>query len=143
VLLATAGGAIAYLRHRVRNLSRAIKALEQRAEALADQNWELREAEERARSFLEEQGDLFVRRTRDSNITYANEAYGALLGRRPEDLVGTATMPDILEQGESALLPDGSRMHDQKIASRDGPRWIAWREAAVRSDDNRSEIQSV
>lgn len=143
VLLATAGGAIAYLRHRVRSLSRAINALEQRAEALADQNWELREAEERARSFLEAQGDLIVRRTRDGTITYANEAYGALLGRRPEDLVGTATMPDILEQGESALLPDGSRMHDQKIASRDGPRWIAWREAAVRSDDNRSEIQSV
>ena len=36
--------------------------LEARIEELSDRNWELREAEERARSLLEAQGDLIVRR---------------------------------------------------------------------------------
>lgn len=142
-LLAAASLFIAFLVHRVRTLTAAVNALEQRTDALSDRNWELREAEERARSFLEAQGDLIVRRTRDGTITYANDAYCALMGRRAESLVGTGAVPDILEQGDTALLPDGSRVHDQKIASRDGPRWIAWRDVAVRTDENRSEIQSV
>ena len=41
------------------------------------------------------------------------------------------------------MLPDGSRMHDQKIATADGARWIAWRDVAVRGDGERNEIQSV
>ncbi len=142
-LLAAAGLFIAFLIHRVQTLTAAVDALEQRADALSDRNWELREAEERARSFLEAPGDLIVRRTRDSRITYANDAYCTLMGQRAESLVGTGAVPDILEQGDSALLPDGSRVHDQKIASRDGPRWIAWRDVAVRTDENHSEIQSV
>src|SRR5262249_11780643 len=49
-----------------------------------------------------------------------------------------------LEQGEVTLRPDGARVHDQKIASADGPRWIAWREAPVRADhEDRTETQSV
>ena len=50
----------------------------------------------------------------------------------------------MLEQGETALEPDGTRIHDQKIAGPLGPRWIAWREALVRSDASRpAEMQCV
>jgi len=141
--LAAAGVFIAFLIYRVRTLTAAVHTLEHHANELSNRNWELREAEEHSRNFLEAQGDLIVRRTRDGSITYANDAYCTLTGRRAEALVGTCIVPDILEQGDTALLPDGSRVHDQKIASANGPRWIAWRDVAVRTDESRSEIQSV
>ena len=50
----------------------------------------------------------------------------------------------MIEQGDSALLGDGTRSHDQKIATRTGGRWIAWREVMVRAGSrNRTEVQSV
>jgi signal transduction histidine kinase/CheY-like chemotaxis protein len=51
------------------------------------------------------------------------------------------TLP-VEQQGETATLPDGTRVYDQKIAAPSGTRWIAWREVTVR-DDHGSEIQSV
>lgn len=142
-LLPAAGIAIACLVYRVRMLKAALRAMERRIDELSDRAWELRESEERARAFLEAQGDLIVRRTRDGTITYANDAFCRLVGRRAEALVGTRAAPDILEQGDTAILTDGSRIHDQKVACSDGPRWIAWRDVAVRSDESHSEIQSV
>lgn len=141
-LFAAAGLSVVFLVRRMRALKTAIQTLERRADELSDQNWELRESEERARSFLEAQGDLIVRRTREGTITYVNDAYCRLIGQRPENLVGIAVFPDILEQGDTALLPDGSRVHDQKIASANGPRWIAWRDVSVRADKS-NEVQSV
>ena len=48
----------------------------------------------------------------------------------------------IEEQGEATALIDGTRLHDQKISTVDGARWIAWREVTVRTDGD-SEVQSV
>ena len=132
-----------YLINRNRVLRAANRQLEARAEELSDRVWELKEAEERARGFLEAQGDLIVRRDRAGAITYVNDAYCALTGKNADILIGSTALPEILEQGDSALLADGSRVHDQKIASADGARWIAWRDVAVRGDGDRSEIQSV
>ena len=53
-----------------------------RCEELADSTWELKEAEARATSLLEAQGDLIVRRDSDGRITYVNDAYCALTGTR-------------------------------------------------------------
>jgi len=33
-----------------------------------------------------------------------------------------------------ALEPNGTRIHDQKIATALGPRWIGWREGLIRTD---------
>ena len=53
------------------------------------------------------------------------------------------TLP-VLEQGEIRVMPDGTRMHDQKIETADGPRWLAWREAVVFMEASGSaEVQSV
>ena len=43
-------------------------------EALVDRNWELQEAEQRARSLFESQGDLVVLRASDGRITFVNDA---------------------------------------------------------------------
>ena len=40
------------------------------------------------------------------------------------------------------MLADGTRVHDQKIDTEAGPRWIAWREVVVRTDD-RHEVQAA
>ena len=80
-LFAAACTAIAFMLIRGRMLKEKMRAFEARAEELADRNWELREAEERARSLLEAQGDLIVRRDAQGNITYANDAFCDLLGQ--------------------------------------------------------------
>ena len=141
-LLAAACTGLFVLLIRARKLKGRMQALETRVEELADRNWELREAEERARSLLESQGDLIVRRDPQGRVTYANEAFCALSGQVREDLIGKAVELVVLEHGAVSVLGDGTRVFDQKIASGNAARWIAWREVAVRSDRG-SETQGV
>ena len=141
-LFAAACTGLFFLLIRGRMLKEKMRASEARAEELADRNWELREAEERARSLLEAQGDLIVRRDAQGNITYANDAFCDLLGKTRGALIGKPAELAVLEQGVVAVLADGTRAHDQKIACGDATRWIAWREVAVRSEQG-SETQGV
>ena len=141
-LFAGACAFIAFMLMRRRTAKIKMRELEIRIEELADRNWELREAEVRARSLLEAQGDLIVRRDTQGNVTYANDAYCALAGKSRDELLGQPPALPVLEQGVVELLADGTRSHDQKIANGDAARWIAWREVAVRTEDG-SETQSV
>ena len=75
---------------------------------------------------------MIVRRDADGRITYANDAYCRLAGCSARALIGRDIALPLLEQGPVAALPDGTRMHDQKIAAPDGPRWIAWRDVTIR-----------
>jgi PAS domain S-box-containing protein len=126
--------ALATLSMRLRWLNRRMRAIAVHNETLVDRNWELKEAEERARSLFESQGDLIVLRDSDDCITFANDAYCELAGQARGALIGSRFGFEILEQGEAALEANGTRIHDQKIATPLGPRWIAWREGLVRSD---------
>ncbi|MDE2284857.1 MAG: response regulator [Hyphomicrobiales bacterium] len=135
-------GALGILMSRIRQMKRELRDFETRLDEAADRNWEIREAQERTKSFFEAQDDVIVRRDRDGAITYANDAFCALAGRRRENLIGTTFAPPVVEQGETTLLPDGARAYDQKIAAASGARWIAWREVTVRTDDD-SQMQSV
>src|SRR5450631_1625417 len=127
-LFALACVALATLSIRLRFLRRKIGKIVLHSEALADRNWELREAEERARSLFEKQGDLIVLRNGQGHITFVNDAYCELALAARSALIGSAFTFEVLEQGDIVLERDGTRIHDQKIASRLGPRWIAWRE---------------
>ena len=142
VLLAAACTAIAYLLVRRRMLIATTRKLAARVEQLFDRNWELREAEERARSLLEAQGDVIVRRDAQGRITYANDAFCTLAGAAPEQLIGNEDELHVLAQGPVTVLGDGTRVHDQKIACGDAARWIAWREVPVRSEAG-NETQGV
>jgi PAS domain S-box-containing protein len=142
-LFAAACAGLALLVYRNRSLCRQMRLLEERVEELADRNWELKESEERARSFIEAQGDVIVRRDSDGRITYANDAFCALIGRSRNSLLGAAVALPVVAQGAATTLPDGTRVHDQKIDGTDGARWIAWREVTVRNDRSGTEIQSV
>ena len=132
-LFGAACGAIGLLvaaRHRLRA---QLHAAAERIEELADRNWELKEAEERAKSFLEAQGDVIVRRDGEARITFVNDAFCALAGASRSSLLGRPGTLDVIEQGDTVLKPDGTRVHDQRIAGRDGMRWIAWRDVVVRA----------
>jgi PAS domain S-box-containing protein len=141
-LFGAACGAMGILISRVRQMKRELRDFETRLDEAADRNWEIREAQERATSFFEAQDDVIVRRDGAGAITYVNDAYCALAGRPREELLATGFALPVVEQGETNLLADGTRAHDQKIATPDGARWIAWREVTIRADRN-SEMQSV
>jgi PAS domain S-box-containing protein len=133
-LFAVACVALATLSVRLRWVRKRLRKLALHNEALADRNWELKEAEERARALFESQGDLIVLRDADGRITFVNDAYCALAQQSRAALIGSRFDFEVLEQGEIAIEPNGTRIHDQKIASALGPRWIAWREGMVRTD---------
>jgi PAS domain S-box-containing protein len=143
-LFAIACVALATLSIRLRFLHRRLRKIALHNEALADRNWELKEAEERARSLFESQGDLIVLRDSEGCITFVNDAYCELADKPRGALVGSKFTLEVLEQGDTALEVNGTRIHDQKIATALGPRWIAWREGLVRSDAGApAEMQSV
>ncbi|MDO8878629.1 MAG: ATP-binding protein [Pseudolabrys sp.] len=141
-LFAAACAVIAFLLMRRRVAKEKMRQLEMRIEELSDRNWELREAEVRARSLLEAQGDLIVRRDTQGRVTYVNDAYCALAGKSRDDLLGHQAALPVLEQGETTMLADGTRAHDQKLDCGGSARWIAWREVAVRTETG-SEVQGV
>jgi signal transduction histidine kinase/CheY-like chemotaxis protein len=141
-LFGAACGAIGILYSRIRQMKGELRGLEGRLEQAADQNWEISEAQERAKSFFEAQGDVIVRRDVTSAITYVNDAFCALAGRNREELLATPFTLPIVEQSDVSNLPDGTRIYDQKIAAAEGARWIAWRDVTIRAD-NGNEVQSV
>jgi PAS domain S-box-containing protein len=143
-LFALACVGLATLSMRLRWMRRKMRKLALHNEALADRNWELKEAEERARSMFESQGDLIVLRDSEGRITFANDAYCELANRPRKALIGSRFALTILEQGDAAIETNGTRIHDQKISGPLGPRWIAWREGLVRTDAGQpAEMQSV
>jgi PAS domain S-box-containing protein len=143
-LFAIACLALATLSFRLRWMRQKVRKIALHNETLADRNWELQEAEQRARSLFESQGDLIVLRDAAGFITFVNDAYCTLAGQPRSALIGSQFALDVLEQGGTALEASGTRIHDQKIAGPAGPRWIAWREGLVRNDAGRpAEMQCV
>ena len=116
-----------------------------RCEELADSTWELKEAEARATSLLEAQGDLIVRRDSGGRITYVNDAYCALdrhSARRAARHHGRAAVA--AAGPRQRVLPDGTRLHDEQIMTADGARWLAWRDVVVWAEKaEHAEVQSV
>jgi PAS domain S-box-containing protein len=141
-LFGAACGAIGLLLSRVKQMKKELRQLETRLDEAADRNWQIKEAEERARSFFEAQDDVIVRRDGDGAITYVNDAFCTLAGQSRSALLATGFALPLVEQGTSTALADGTRAYDQQIASPHGARWIAWREVSVRTE-NGTETQSV
>jgi PAS domain S-box-containing protein len=135
-------GALALLVRRNRLLGEEIERVETRLEQAADRQWEMREAEASAESALESHGDLIVRREAGGRIISVNAAFCSLAGLSREQLVGTNYVMPIIEQGDLAVLSDGTRVHDQKVQGPEGPRWIAWREVRVRGSGG-TEIHGI
>src|SRR6202035_1805490 len=61
-LFGSACGAMGLLISRIRQMKAELRRLESHLEEASDRNWEISEAQERAKSFFEAQGDVIVRR---------------------------------------------------------------------------------
>jgi PAS domain S-box-containing protein len=143
-LFAIACVALATLSIRLRWMRKRMRKVLLHNEALADRNWELKEAEERIRSLFESQGDLIVLRDAAGLISFVNDAYCELAELPRSALIGSRFALNVLEQGDTALDANGTRIYDQRIATAVGPRWIAWREGLVRTDaGSPAEMQCV
>src|SRR5580698_724308 len=87
-LFAIACVALATLSIRLRWMRKRMRKIALHNEALADRNWELKEAEERIRSLFESQGDLIVLRDSNGCITFVNDAYCELAQLPRRALIG-------------------------------------------------------
>jgi PAS domain S-box-containing protein len=141
-LFGAACGGMGLMLSRIRQMKAELRALEGRLDAAEDRHWEFKEAQERAKTFFDAQVDAVVRRDSQGRITYANDTFCSLAGKARSDLIGTSFVLPVEQQGSAATLADGTRVHDQKIMTTDGPRWIAWREVTIRADGE-SERQNV
>jgi PAS domain S-box-containing protein len=143
-LAVAAMAGILRLVHIRRALLRKTAALEETIEGLTDRVFELAESEERHRGLVDSQGDLIVRRDRQGAITFANQAYAALLGATPEELIGRNSGHQVVELAAERYEADGSHSADERIATSAGERWIAWRHHPARGGNGRlDEIQSA
>ena len=98
-------GAMGILLSRIRQMKAELRGLEARLDEAEDRNWEIREAQERAKNFFEAQGDVIVRRDGDGAITYANDAFCVLAGRSREQILGTAFALPVEQQGDARFSP--------------------------------------
>src|SRR5882757_9335857 len=105
-LFAVACVALATLSVRLRWLRRRLRKVALHNEALADRNWELKEAEERARSLFESQGDLIVLRDAGGRITFVDDAYCELARQTRAALIGSRFTLEVLAQGDIAIEPN-------------------------------------
>jgi PAS domain S-box-containing protein len=143
-LFALACLALVTLSMRLRFLQKKLRKIALHNETMADRNWELQEAADRARSLFESQGDLIVVRDAEGKITFVNDAYCELARKARGELIGSRFAFTVIEQGESAIETNGTKVHDQRIETELGGRWIAWREALVRFDAGApAELQCV
>src|SRR3981081_3294083 len=97
-LFALACVALATLSVRLRWMRKRLRQVALHNETLADRNWELKEAEERARSLFESQGDLIVMRDADGCITFVNDAYCELVEQPRSALIGSKFPTEVLQQ---------------------------------------------
>src|ERR1700744_1362742 len=92
---------LATLSMRLRWMRRRLRKVALHNEALADRNWELQEAEQRARSLFESQGDLIVLPDSDGRITFVNDAYCELARKDRAEMIGSRFQFTVGETGES------------------------------------------
>lgn len=121
-------------------------------EKLNDVNADLQQSEERYRGLVETQDAFIVRRTGDGRLTFVNSAFCEQFGMDQAELEGSDFTPDVHPQdrGVAESLASGLEAppyrirYDQRVLTRDGWRWIAWTDYAIRDDhDHIREIQSI
>ena len=121
-------------------------------EALNDANADLRQSEERYRGLVETQDALIVRRTEEGRLTFVNSAFCDQFAMTALELEGSHFTPDVHPEDSGVAeqllpglgVPPYNIRYDQRVLTREGWRWIAWVDYAIRDDREQTrEIQSI
>src|SRR6201999_4463076 len=160
------GVAIAFLLHDYLQSRRRSELLNRQAEQLqavagrletslaaaAAANAQLNQSETRYKGLVDAQGDAIFRRSPDSRLTYANDAFFKLFGLSPQHAVGHAFAPELHPDSRAPIFGSFAGMetghararYDQHVRTAYGWRWIAWEDYAIRDTSGRLiEVQSV
>ena len=113
----------------------------------------LRASEARYRGLVESQSDMVLRLSGDGTVAFANDTTARVLGKAPDELLGspwTAFIhPNSVRVTDEALSRIMSPPHprtavENRMLTVDGPRWFAWEGYAVFDGAGRfSEVQAV
>nr|WP_320144194.1 ATP-binding protein [uncultured Cohaesibacter sp.] len=113
-----------------------LEQLDMACEGLLDQNWELREAEQKYKALLNRQGDIILHLDEEGGILFANDPFSEyfeseskLCPFRPEAGSDDETETD----GAKDNCPGHDPLWERQIETRNGPRWFRWTETLVRS----------
>jgi PAS domain S-box-containing protein len=129
-----------------------VARLESSLAAAAAINARLNQSEARYKGLVDAQGDAIFRRSPDSCLTYANDAFFKLFGLNPLTALGRPFAPETHPDsrapvfGSFAGLETGRARvcYDQHVRTAYGWRWLAWEDYAVRDNLGRLvEVQSV
>ncbi len=123
------------LNRRSISLHEKAERLESEVEARDDRIWALEERLAHLTALVDGQDDLVLREDEYGRTTHASQALCALAATELRDVLGKPLKLRVLHAGARTQMQDGTRVYDQEIESPSGPRWIAWKEAAVRGAD--------
>ncbi|MBI5805364.1 PAS domain S-box protein [candidate division TA06 bacterium] len=113
----------------------------------------LGQSEERYRTLVEAQRDLIIRWLPDTTLTYANQVYCDLTGKKPEEMLGRSWLL-VLPAGdrvkfqefyqELARNPEINEYEHQATAADGSRQWISWSEVPIFDKSGKLvEFQSV
>ena len=123
------------LNRRSISLREKTRRLESEVEERDDKIWALEESLAHLTALVDGQDDLVLREDEHGRTTHASQAVCALAGKDLTEILGRPMKFKVLRSGARTQSPDGSIAFDQEIETTSGPRWISWKEAAVRGTD--------
>ena len=142
--------------HALQNSTTELRSLTEKLEAslatVSAINARLHESEVRYKGLVDAQGDAIFRRSPDSRLSYANDAFFKLFGLQPQNAIGHAFAPELHPDSRAPLFGSFAGLetgrarvrYDQHVRTAYGWRWIAWEDYAIRDASGRLiEIQSV
>ncbi|WP_316857974.1 ATP-binding protein [uncultured Cohaesibacter sp.] len=124
-------------------LSAQMQQLDMACESLLDQNWELRETEQKYQALLNRQGDIILHLDDADRILYCNDPFATYFDRT--DLRSPFAPNDTLQESDASEgnSPGIDPLWEREIDTLIGPRWFRWTETLVRSVQKEKEMRLV
>lgn len=122
------------------HLRQQLKEIDLQCEHLQDQNWELREAEQKYRTLLDRQDDILLHLDDQGRIQYANDAFARYFDDAlrqspflPDPDQTTALTKDAPLRPLSPVGHEGDPLWERRIETKQGDRWFRWTETLMRT----------